>query len=237
MLTATGYALPDSGTAIRKRNRLIEFMVGHARAAKEHRYILFIDEAQWLADVQFHYLMDLHNQLKLRGVRLITVLMGQPELLSRREDFRSADKHHILGRFMAAVHHYTGVVDRADFHRILTALDEHSEYPEGSGISYTAYFVPEAFTTGWRMAAQTEIIWDTLQQVLRQEKVGVLKEVPMQAMMALVRMLLRVLGDLDEGQLTLSPRQVEDAIYRVAILQLQDHALRESAVKLPATAI
>lgn len=230
MLHSLGYALPKSGRAAEKRRRTIDFMVQRVYEAKEHRYLLFIDEAQWLAVAQLRYLMDLHNQLKIADVRLVTVLVGQPELMDMKMSLRSARQNHLLGRFMTATHQFHGVMTRADFQRMLRAIDERSEYPIGSGISYTQYFVPRAFSSGWRLLKQADVIWEMLDTILRREAVPNFKEYPMQALTALIRWLLQALMEKDTEALVLEPALVEEAIYRVALLQLEDHAYQESGI-------
>lgn len=228
MLHALGYALPTSGTAALKRRRTIDYMVQRAYEAKEHRYLLFIDEAQWLAVAQLRYLMDLHNQLKIADVRLVTVLIGQPELIEMKMSLRSGRQNHLLGRFMTATHQFQGVVTRADFQRMLRAIDERSEFPAGSGCSYTQYFVPLGYANGWRLLDQVDLIWETLDTVLRREAVPKFSEFPMQALTALIRWLLQALVEKDEEGLVLKQSMVEEAIYRVALLQLEDHAYQEA---------
>lgn len=230
MLHALGYALPRSGTAAEKRRRTIDFMVQRAFEAKEHRFLLFVDEAQWLAVAQLRYLMDLHNQLKIADVRLVTVLVGQPELMEMKMSLRSSRQNHLLGRFMTATHQFHGVVTRTDFQRMLRAIDERSEYPVGSGCSYTQYFVPRAFGSGWRLLKQADLLWETLESILQRESVPKFKEYPMQALTALIRWLLQALMEKDAEDLVLEPSLVEEAIYRVALLQLEDHAYQESGI-------
>ena len=50
------------------------------------------------------------------------------------------------------------------------------------------------------------------------------KELPMQAIMAMVVWLLQALSDLDSAELCLERGMVEEAIYRVALIQIDDHA-------------
>jgi len=129
MLYALGYKLPESGTGAIKRRRVIDFMVERVREHREHRFLLFVDEAQWLTRKQFRCLMDLHNQLRMADVRLIVILVGQPELLEIKEGLRSSRQGHLVGRFMTCTHRFDGVVDYADVERMLGSLDGGSEYP------------------------------------------------------------------------------------------------------------
>lgn len=229
MLRVLGYGLTGSGTAALKRHRVIAYMVERVREAREHRFLLFVDEAQWMSAAHFRFLMDLHNQLKLEEVRLVTVLVGTPELLKIKQDLRSAGENHLLGRFMAGSHHFRGAVGLPDFRRLLRALDQGCEYPENSGVSYTRFFLPKAFGAGWRLVKQTDRIWRQLHLAFRRENIPKTKELPMQALTALIRWLLEALSHLDDPTLELEDKLIDESIYRVALTQLEDHAYQTAS--------
>lgn len=229
MLHSLGYELSRSGTAALKRRRVIDCMVERAVEVHEHRYLILVDEAQWLSDAHYRFLMDLHNQLKMADIRLIVLLVGQPELQEIKENLRSARKRHLLGRFMTGSHRFTGVTGLSDFRRMLQALDEGSEYPEGSGVSFTKYFVPKAYDSGWRVARDAERIWSTLDKVCRRENIPKTEELPIQPLTACIRWLLKTLNEMDCSELELDDALIEEVIYRVALLQIEDHALLGAA--------
>ena len=224
VLEAVGYATPATGTAADKRRRAAGFMIERARYGRDWRYLLFVDEAQWLHVTQMRYLMDLHNLLKRDQVRLVTVLVGQPEILATRESLREAGQNHLLGRFMTAVHRYEGLRTAADLERLCRSFDEGSEYPPGSGISFTAHFVPLASSAGWRLADQAATIWETLHALMRSEQVPRCEELPMQALMAMIVRVLEYLAEQDRETLELDRRTIEEATLEVALLQIVDHA-------------
>lgn len=226
LLYMLGYELPESGTGAIKRRRVIDYMIERVREQREHRFLLFVDEAQWLTRKHFRCLMDLHNQLKIADVRLVVVLVGQPELLQIKEGLRSSRQGHLVGRFMTCTHRFDGVVNFADIDRMLCALDEGSEYPVGSGMSFTKYFVPVAFDAGWRMRKQSKLVWSTLTDICEREGLPKINELPIQAISALIRVLLRDLNEVDAPDLELTKNAVEEAVYRVAFLQIQDHLLQ-----------
>ena len=226
LLYMLGYKLHESGTAAIKRRRVIDFMIEAVKEQSEHRLLLFVDEAQWLTRKHYRCLMDLHNQLKIADVRLIVVLVGQPELLETKKNLRSSRQGHLVGRFMTCTHRFDGVVDYADIDRLLSSLDSGSEYPVGSGVSYTKYFVPLAFDAGWRMRDQAKRVWVILTSICEKEGLPKINELPLQAVSALIRVLLRDLSEIDSADLELSESAVEEAVYRVAFLQIQDHMLQ-----------
>jgi hypothetical protein len=52
-------------------------------ARKGHIVALFCDEAQRQSRNSYEWLRDVHDQLAYHGIRLITFLIGQPQLLAR----------------------------------------------------------------------------------------------------------------------------------------------------------
>lgn len=226
MLHMLGYPLPDSGTAAKKRRRTIDALIELARAAQEHRVLLFVDEAQWLTEMLYRCLMDLHNQLKENDIRLIVILVGQPELMEQKEALRSARKGHLVGRFMTCTHRFYGVRDASDLRRMLWAMDVGSEFPAGSGVSYTEFFLPKAFLAGWRLERHANLIWACIENAMHKHEIPSVAELPMQAIAALIRALVRDLAEQDCSDFELDEAAVIVVLERVALLQIIDHALQ-----------
>lgn len=224
ILRSLGYSNPNSGGAGVKKQRAVDLIKERVLAEKEFRFLMFIDEAQELKQKHMRFLMDLHNELKIHDIRLVTILVGQPELCEMKVDLRKEKKNHLLGRFMTATYQYAGLQTAKEFKRLCYSLDAQSEYPSGSGITYTAYFVPKAFKAGWRLNNQSSNIWKILNNVCREEQIPSLKELPMQAIMAILVWLLQELADHDHKDLELERAVIEEAIYRVGIIQLEDFA-------------
>jgi len=223
VLEALGYADSTGGTAEVRRKRLIGLIADRVKSSGDYRFVLFIDEAQWLARVQLRYLMDLHNQLKISDIRLVCILVGQPELVDIHSSLRAEKQNHLLGRFMSASHQFKGVCSQSDFNRIATAFDRQSEYPANSGTSYTAFYVPIGFEHGWRLAAHAATIWTTLDRVLEVEKLPKCHEYPMQALMALLVWLLQTLRTEDCENVAMEVGMIEEGIYRYTLSQIEDH--------------
>src|SRR3546814_1290838 len=80
-------------------------------------------------------------------------------LMTRRQ-------HQILARFLAEPIPFEGCISVDDFRKILRSYDVNSEYPEGSGLSYTRFFLPKAYQAGFRLTNYSEEIWDALLNAL-----------------------------------------------------------------------
>lgn len=218
LLYALGYAIPNSGTAGIKRRRAIDFIIDKTRAKREHRYLLLIDEAQWLSRSQLRYLMDVHNQLKFANIRLITILVGQPELLLMKNELRTLKERHLLGRFMTDSHEFQGLQNLDDLKRIMRSLDTESEFPKGSGCSYTKFFAPIAFEKGWRLEQHAEVTWRVLNEMLSTVGMTRLGEgLPMQPFTAYFIWLFLTIQRMDSSEFILNEGIIERGIYQVSI--------------------
>ena len=228
MLRSLGYASPTSGNAGQKKDRIVDFITAKVRATKEYRFILFIDEGQDVSALQLRFLMNIFNALKDRRINLITVLVGNTELPDKRSELQKDKKNFLLSRFMTGEHQFVGISAEKYLSRYLRAFDEQSEFPLGSGISYTAHFVPKAFNSGWRLAKQGSLIWKMFNQVVSQEHLPKFKEFPMIAMTITIVEVLEQLALLDSSELVLERALVEEAIYRIGLVHLVDFSIMQS---------
>ena len=62
--------------------------------------MLFCDEAQRLSKHALEWLRDVHDQLAQQGVRLVTFLVGQPQLTEHKAQYQLAGDEQIVARFM-----------------------------------------------------------------------------------------------------------------------------------------
>jgi len=224
LLFAVNYGLAESGNAAKKLRRFIQFLEERAKQCVVNRVMLFIDEAQWLNEMHFKTLMNVHNQLKLKRVNLTIILVGQPELLELKNAYLASRQQQIIARFMANTYRFHGIQSQRDIKRILRAFDVDSIYPEDSGWSFTRYFLPVAFENGWRFADQTQTIWQAFQEIRKDHGMKKLSEIPLEPFTSLVNFLLRELSEDDERNLVLDIRDVKKAIGYVCYIQLEQHA-------------
>lgn len=236
LLRALGYGLTQRGNASDKFHQAVDFVAERVRANGEHRALLFVDEAQWMTTAMYRYLMAFHNELRSKDVRLIVILVGQPELRQVREGMVGEGKGHILGRFMTATHEFRGVTGVEDLRKIARSLDQDSEYPPGSGWSYTYFFVPQAFEAGWRLEDHVDALWRALTDVCAANSLPEITELPMQAIVAMFRALMLELHDRDAPDLGLPAEAVTYAIKTIAFQQIQDHVILLASQRATAAA-
>ena len=126
------------------------------------QYVLVLDEMQLLDEVDYAQLVVLHNRLEHFRIRMTTIGFAQPEILQRRSALAATRNQQIIARFLAEVVPFRGCASAQALAAILETFDAGSEFPEGSGLSYTHFFVPLAFAAGFRLAYDSTRLWQAL---------------------------------------------------------------------------
>ena len=98
----------------------------------------------------YEWLRDVHDQLAYNGIRLITFLVGQSQLLAQKAAFQMSGDEQIVARFMIAQLKFHGIRNATEAATCLAGYDA-TRYPEGTGPTFTEFFLPEAFGRGTRL--------------------------------------------------------------------------------------
>ncbi|WP_273853660.1 ATP-binding protein [Guptibacillus spartinae] len=212
---------PFTGKADSKRYRLYKMLNDAGNKSTESRIVIIIDEAQELHEMEYGWLMDIYNYLERADINLTTILVGQAELISQRNAFIKTKKAQIVGRFMINDYRFTGAINSSDIQTCLLGYDEYSEYPIGSGFSFTRYFFPEEYDNGFRLSNYTELITECFRdfsnEVSRKNKF----EIPMQYLTSSIERILLDYGVDGENIDKLSRNQVEQAIKYSGFIQAE----------------
>jgi len=159
LLAAFRNKLHDVGRSAQRRDRLTNHIATIAASSGQPRVVLFIDQAHWLHEVQYEWLIDVQEELDERGVDLFIFLVGQKELSTIAQEFRRRNKTQITGRFMQCRLEIRGIKKPGEMKKCLRSYDELSKYPDNTAWTYTRYFAPEAFERGWRLHNYAEQFW------------------------------------------------------------------------------
>jgi hypothetical protein len=100
-----------------------------------------------------------HDQLAYHGIRLITFLIGQPQLLAQKAGFQMSGDEQIVARFMIDQLLFHGTRDATEAATCLAGYDK-TRYPEGSGPSFTGFFLPKGFAAGLRLERCGADVWN-----------------------------------------------------------------------------
>lgn len=133
----------------------------YALAVESGRFFLLIDEAQELIEAEFCWLKEIINFLCKKNIFVTVVLFGQSELKGRKALLKKG-RSDLGARFIDKLFEFEGIKTVDDLRDFLKQCDEHSEYPEGSGFSYTEFLWPEAYRSGFRLASCADHLWTAL---------------------------------------------------------------------------
>jgi len=219
ILDAEDHVLSRRNDKLLLRDNIVSDIQLKTREKGGAQYVLLIDEIQALSDTDLHNLSWLHNAFDKKKIRMTTISFGQPQILHRRTALMAAGEHQIIARFLSEPLHFNGCSSVADLRQLLVSFDTGSEYPEGSGWSYTRFFMPLAFENGFRLAAFAADIWRGL---VSAAGTGGATAIPMEHTCLTIENILLVMRRQDCSTLTLDAADIDSA---VASSQLQSFLL------------
>ncbi|MGQ7887564.1 AAA family ATPase [Paenibacillus sp. WC2504] len=172
-----------------KRQRLIHFLTELGKQNSRRLVILFIDEAQCLDEQHYEWLIDYFNKLEKVQTTLTIFLVGQDQLNSQKTIFSRGNTDQIIQRFMIDEHKFSGIKSVEDIETCLKCYDTESEYPLGSGWSFTRFYFPEAFATGERLEKFAKDIYEIFSSLRQKNNIKGTFEIPMQHMVKAIKII------------------------------------------------
>ncbi|WP_211441225.1 ATP-binding protein [Collimonas humicola] len=215
-LKSVGQKKEQKGETYDLRTRLVNILVDQARISGTNLIVLFIDEANAMLLSDFLFLKDVFNDLVREGVQMVTILMGQsPELLHVIDMLRTEGRNDLVGRFAMRVHAIRGYNSLSDFQAILGGIDR-CQYPIGSEISWTAFFVPIAWRQGFRLEQEAQRCLAAMRAACKDA--SKLAEFPARQVFLAVRSFLVALSGIDGAAMKVPEQAWSDAV-RYALIQ------------------
>jgi AAA domain len=163
LLAAAGVRDQTVSSNAHKRFALMRRLHEQLLLRQGHVVLVLCDEAQRLSKHALEWLRDVHDQLAQQGYRLITFLVGQPQLLEHKAQYQLSGDEQIVARFMIEQLHFRGITDAADAATCLASYD-CSRYPEDSGPTFTEFFFPSAAGAGLRLEHSAPALWNAFVQ-------------------------------------------------------------------------
>lgn len=157
LLAEMDYELPVARTLAARRTQFKRAL--YAASAPRSHLFMVLDEAQHLRENVLDWLKNIVNWLTKQGVRVTVVLFGQQELLTRRDELVATGRSDLVIRYMQQVVEFEGIRSAADLASALRACDVASEFPPGTGWSYTQFVWPHAFTACLRLERHADALW------------------------------------------------------------------------------
>lgn len=128
-----------------------------ARAAFSRDAVLAIDQAGRWPWEHYVWLSDLQNKIADTGTNLVVVLMGHRLQELRMELVKN---HHtdVVARYLNQIFEFRSLKGIREITKVLRIYDQQTEYPPGSGVSYTHHFAPNM-----NLADYGKVLWETFQ--------------------------------------------------------------------------
>jgi hypothetical protein len=215
LLWDMGHDFALTGKVGAKRQRLINFLAEKGKQTHFRTVVLFIDEAQCMEEQHYEWLMDYYNKLDKEKITLILFLVGQEQLNAQKTIFSRSNSDQIIQRFMIEEYKFSGIKSLDDIMVFLRCYDMESEYPQGSGWSFTRYYFPEAFAAGERLESFAADILEIFTTLRQKSNIKGQFEIPMQHMVRTIKIIF-----LDYGKNSssfrhwISKNQVREAILK-----------------------
>lgn len=173
------------------RDRLFKFIIPEAKEISASKIVLFIDEAQNWGITELKWLVEVGNEVVHNDLEFIVFLVGEPDLIDNRELYEATGGNKVVNRFMTRTFQFSGIRNLKDMEYILEGYDE-TEYPKGSGYSYTRYYCEKYFDMGWRIKHESGKLLQAFKEIRKSKNLPVLQEIPIvHVVRAVERLLLK----------------------------------------------
>ncbi|KFC68260.1 ATP-binding protein [Massilia sp. LC238] len=210
-----------SGTNPKKRRRLIEKICEMVDGSGYNWVVFFADEAQRLDVIEYEWLRDVHDDLERKGIRMLTLSVGQPQLLNVKSALRQSGQTQVVLRFMITEMRFDGLRSADDFATCLQAYDE-AEYPLGSCWTYTRFFFPTAWSAGLRLVDHAGQLWAAFHRAHRNAGFQFDMEVPMQYFAYAVEIAFSEQTHLDSTTFAFTPEIWDQAVLDASYVAAQE---------------
>lgn len=209
LLESDGLKLTKRSTYKEMLSRLLVHIQTQVASLSGNQFVLMIDEMQMLSEPDLRVLLVLHNRLESAGVSMTTLGFAQPEILHLRSALITTKAYNLIARFLSEPIPFDGCGKRDDLETILGAYDGEKRFPENSDWTYTRFFLPQAFESGFRLEKFNNEIWAMLSEAARPLGTGT---VPMEHLTQTIEYLLLANREKDEPHFELDEEMISAAI-------------------------
>lgn len=198
LLHACRHRLSRAARSPMDRQEMLVERLGQLAAQGGGRFVvLVIDEAQSMTQREWLWLVELHSRLELDRLRLCVFSVASLQVYDEPLAMAMTGGAHVSARFMLDSERFHGVRGVDELRYVLSGYDQESEWPKGSGASFTQGLAPKAWDEGFRMASMAEGLHAAMVNALPEKYDGPI-EFPMRTVaMSARHALLRVAGGAD----------------------------------------
>ncbi len=198
LLEASGHRLAQSRrTPLERQGMLVERWIELAAQGGGRFLVLVIDEAQGMSQREWLWLVELHSLLEKQRIRLCVFSIASLQFFDEPLGMALAGGAHVAARFMLGAEPFHGIRSTEELAYVMRGYDAESEWPPGSGCSYTAGLAPRPWAAGFRMEHQATALMQAMLDTLPPHYAGP-TDFPMKTVAQACRhVLLRIAGGAD----------------------------------------
>ncbi|MDI1309327.1 MAG: ATP-binding protein [Methylotenera sp.] len=211
LLTCIKHRHAMIGTAGDKRDRFSQWLINRAIRSPINGAVLFLDEAQLLQNQHYDWLVNISNELDKNGCRLFCLLVGQTELIEKKNELINEGREQIVGRFMVREHEFVGLVSEKDIISILNEFD-HTIYPSGSDKLFAESFIPLGIHSGFKLASLGPGMWQTFEKLWLEQGLFGQINIPMHYFTSALISTLNIMVSKDKCNLSISHDVLVNAV-------------------------
>lgn len=225
LLRWAGHEKHDKGNNKQLRNRLMHLLIDQLVVSPHNFIVVFADEAQKLEIEDYEWLREIHDELEDKGYRMITFLVGQPQLRHQKTALKKARQTQIVGRFMIDEFEFRGVTSVEDAASCLRSYD-NGKFPVDSEWTFTRFFLPKAWSSGFRLQSCAPQMWAEFEAVHEEAGFHEKLEVPMTYFARSIEILLTTMGpDLDREDFRVTPEMWKKIVAESRFAQSEEELL------------
>lgn len=169
MLSSVCHALLSGGVVALRERLVVRVLEDLRHRGLAHSVVWCVDNAENLQLQELVILKDLQERLREFDVQLIPIPMAEAQLAYDAQTTRYCTS--ILEHFFRQEYRLRGPSGLDDIAQILDAVDT-LEFPDESGVSWTEFFVPKAYASGFRLQQETVALFDALSRSKMRERLG-----------------------------------------------------------------
>jgi len=230
LLEQMGQTVAASASSTMLATRLVRLLQEQRNKRSAEMIGIVINEANRFTSEDYEHVVTISNEIE-KTSRAFFLLINQSD--AGRLGKGDADERpppHVYGRLFTNSHTYTGLLWDAPPHEkgalsdvalAFLEYDEELTWPEGSGISCTRHFAPNAWAAGWRLGSQIDLIRKVINQIRAEAGLGDVVTWPMQTFERFVYfVLVRIAYENPEFR-QLTEAQIREALMRVHYLGIE----------------
>lgn len=162
--SAAGLALRDRVPYKLMLSRLVMHIASELEARGGNHFWLIVDEFHVLPEEDLRQLATLQNRLRLTKSKITMTVIGfaQPEIESKRSALLATDMRNLVARLLSEGLDFKSCRGVEELRKITRALDAKKEFPDASGWSYVRFFLPQAYSAGFRLTTYSEPLLNAL---------------------------------------------------------------------------